>query len=89
MIVGGSMSPAASKWKVPKRPSVTRLAFSRSSTEARVPSEWAIAVSTSSAAWALSSTPACGLRSWPVSAVKARAAAVRGRAARGASVVAT
>ena len=67
-------------------PSVTLLARSRASTEARVPSERAIASSTSSVACAASSTPGCS-----ASIVRAtrRAAAVIGNAVRGTSSVAT
>ena len=48
--VAGVMSPLRLKWKLPRRPFLTSAARSSLSTDARVPSERAIACSTSSAA---------------------------------------
>ncbi len=48
--VAGVMSPLRLKWKLPRMPFLTSAARSSLSTDARVPSERAIACSTSSAA---------------------------------------
>ncbi len=46
------MSPLRSKPKLPRMPSVTLTLSSARVTDARVPSEWAMAASNTSAAWA-------------------------------------
>ena len=69
-------------------PSFTSLARSSRSTDARVPSERAIAGSTTSAAWPASSSPG-SRRAGADSGANARPAAVSGSAVRGRSCVVT
>src|SRR5918992_559591 len=86
-IWAGVMSPWRSSSKSPRRPSFTSLVRSSLSTEARVPSERAMASSTTSVACAAVRTPKTGVSRVPKSRAKRRPAGLPSRSAGGTSVV--